>query len=117
MKSKFILLTSVALAAVAFAYTSASAADPIGPAKSPIYVSVFGGASFLNDVSGFSSGSSYATAKTNLGYLFGGAIGAHLTKISVQKSNFPMRDGQLIQSLPTVVRFRLRKVNSARPIC
>ncbi len=80
MKSKFILLTSVALAAVAFAYTSASAADPIGPAKSPIYVSVFGGASFLNDVSGFSSGSSYATAKTNLGYLFGGAIGAHLNE-------------------------------------
>lgn len=79
MKSKFILLTSVALAAVAFTYASASAADPLAPAKSPIYVSVFGGASFLNDVTGF-SGASYGTAKTDLGYLFGGAIGAHLNE-------------------------------------
>ncbi len=77
MKSKFILLTSVALAAVAFTYSSASAADPIAPERSPIYVSVFGGASFLNDVNGFSSGTSLSV-RTNLGYIFGGAIGAHL---------------------------------------
>lgn len=79
MTSKTVLLASVALAVVAVVSASANAADAIAPAKSPFYVSVFGGASFLNDVHATSSGNVPYIARTNTGYILGGALGYHFS--------------------------------------
>jgi opacity protein-like surface antigen len=78
MKSKFSLFASVAVSAFALTYAPADANDTIASAKSPIYVSVFGGVSFLNDVDSY-TGTIHSGTKLNLGYLFGGAVGTHLT--------------------------------------
>ena len=78
MRSKSMLLASVALMAAAFISTSANAADPafpVAPTKNPLYVSVFGGASFLNEVHATSGGNDPYIARTNMGYILGGAVG------------------------------------------
>lgn len=77
------LLAGVALTAAALLAPQANAADMIDPATGyPIYVSIFGGASFLDNVKGnyvSSSGSvAYgASLNTKTGYLIGGAIGVN----------------------------------------
>ena len=79
LNSKNLLLTGVALAAFSLASVAAKAADAAPPvSSSPIYVSVFGGASFLNDVKASLSNTSPYSVSTYPGYIIGAAIGEPL---------------------------------------
>jgi opacity protein-like surface antigen len=77
------LLMAVAAAAMTLGMASAQAAD-LEPVAAPAewYVSLFGGVSFLDDVETDYefNGSRFTTdAKSDTGFIVGGAIGAHLT--------------------------------------
>lgn len=73
------LFVGTAMAAMGLVAGQANAADAIDPVTGyPIYVSVFGGGSILNDVVTDYYGSEY-TVKMKTGYIFGGAIGVQLT--------------------------------------
>ena len=63
------VITCVSLAAIALTAPAASAA-PFQP-----YVSLFGGASFLNDLNVINSSGTHYTWKFNGGYILGGAVG------------------------------------------
>jgi opacity protein-like surface antigen len=100
MSSKTVLLASVALVAVAFISTSANAADAMAPAKSAFYVSVFGGASLLNDVSGVYNSTVNIVGRFNTGYLLGGAIGAHISdhfraEVELSHSSWGLKDASI----------------------
>jgi opacity protein-like surface antigen len=70
-----VLMFSVAVSAMGLISSQASAADAVDPITGlPMYVSVFGGASFLNPVKTDFYGSQY-TVKSKTGYILGGAIG------------------------------------------
>ena len=80
--------TMVVGAAVAIAGGSAFAADAVRPiASAPFapawtstpYVSVFGGLALANDPSGQYSSDEWFQVPTNMGYLFGAAIGGYIT--------------------------------------
>ena len=76
LNSKNLLLTGVALAAFSLASVAAKAADAAPPvSSSPIYVSVFGGASFLNDVKASYNNITAYSVSTYPGYIIGAAIG------------------------------------------
>jgi opacity protein-like surface antigen len=80
------LLMAVAAAAMTLGIASAKAAD-LEPVAEPAgwYVSLFGGASWLEDVktdyefTGF-AGTYHADIETDVGFIIGGAIGTHLTE-------------------------------------
>lgn len=79
MKIGFAVAFAVSIAAMELGAQSAVAADmsppPAGPSYQP-YISLFAGASFLNNVDTvFSSSGTPYTVKTNMGYLIGGAVG------------------------------------------
>lgn len=67
--SRTSLITCVSVAAIALAAPAASAAE-FKP-----YVSVFGGASFLNDINVVNTSGTHSTWKFNGGYILGGAVG------------------------------------------
>ena len=68
------IFASIAFAALALASPQAGAADIDPVTGYPIYISIFGGASFLNDVKTDFYGDQY-TVKTKAGFLIGGAVG------------------------------------------
>ena len=79
---KSAILASVSMAAFSLVSASAMAAQVAAPADTGFqpYVSVFAGASFLNDVNtiyntNYAPNSTPYSVKTNTGYLLGGAIG------------------------------------------
>ena len=74
---KFIVLAAASLSALTLAATAGLAADAtVAPVSGYMpYVSIFGGASFLNNVNTVSSGGHNYSVKTDTGYLIGGAIG------------------------------------------
>lgn len=74
---KFIVLAAASLSALTLAATAGLAADAtVAPVSGYMpYVSIFGGASFLNNVNTVSSYGANYSVKTDTGYLIGGAIG------------------------------------------
>ena len=72
--SKLSLLASVGASAVALLSAQAGAGDH------PMYISMFGGGSFLNDVTSIKqeSGGQNYSASFNTGYIIGGAFGVHV---------------------------------------
>ena len=74
---KFIVLAASSLSALTLAAAAGLAADAtVAPVSGYMpYVSIFGGASFLNNVNTVSSGAAPYSVKTDTGYLIGGAIG------------------------------------------
>ena len=74
---KFIILAASSLCALTLAATAGLAADAtVAPVSGYMpYVSIFGGASFLNNVNTVSSYAGNYSVKTDTGYLIGGAIG------------------------------------------
>jgi opacity protein-like surface antigen len=80
---KKLLLGTVAVAGLSIGVLSAHAAD-MEPMAEPAgwYVSLFGGASFLDDVEfnyDYDGDSRTVNAETDTGFIIGGAIGTHLT--------------------------------------
>ena len=80
------LLMAVAAGAMTLGIASAQAAD-VEPVAAPAawYVSLFGGASWLDEVktdydfTGF-AGTYHADSETDVGFIIGGAVGTHLTE-------------------------------------
>ena len=75
---KSAILAAVSMVAISLVSASATAADVAASADTGFkpYVSVFAGASFLNDVNTiYDFDSTPYTVKTNAGYLLGGAVG------------------------------------------
>ena len=77
------MLAAVSLSSMTLSAATGLAADAgVAPDSGyRPYVSVFGGASFLNDVNTVSSGGDNYSVKTDTGYLIGGAIGLKWNEI------------------------------------
>ncbi len=96
--SKKVLITTVALGALTLGSQASYAADPVSVESGfRPYISVFAGASFMNDVNTVSSGSSPYTARFNTGYIIGGAVGAKWndmlrTELELSHSSVGARD-------------------------
>jgi opacity protein-like surface antigen len=81
---KSAILAAVSITAISLVSASAMAADVAAPADMGFkpYVSVFAGASFLNDVNTiYDSPSAPYSVKANTGYLLGGVIGLKWNKL------------------------------------
>src|SRR5262245_42614755 len=74
------LLAATAIAALTVFVSTTDAADVIeAPAESIFYVSLFGGASFLEDVdTNYDGNGEEYSVETKTGYIVGGAIGARI---------------------------------------
>lgn len=96
--SKKALISSVALAGLTLGSQASFAADPVASEMGfRPYISVFAGASLMNDVNTVSSSGSPYTARFNTGYIIGGVVGAKWndmlrTELELSHSNVGARD-------------------------